>query len=278
MSDLIDLHLHTTASDGLLTPSELLDKVRAAELAAFSITDHDTVAGYHEVAGLMIDTDPELVVGLELSVATNGDDMHMLAYLFDVDNEELVGTLESFQIERNERGLKMVEKLNELGLDLSFDAVVQAAGGAAVGRPHIADALVAEGLVSSFGEAFWKYIGNSGPAYVPKSKILPNEAIDLVHRAGGVVVLAHPFVNDMHKQVETLVDLGLDGLEVRHYSHSRQKVKELEQMATRFGLLPTGGSDFHGRQEHESEIGSDPVPLKFLLDLKERAMKIRGTH
>ncbi len=278
MPDLIDLHLHTTASDGMLNPSELLDSVRAAKLAAFSITDHDTVAGYHEVAGLMIDNDPELVVGLELSVATGGDDMHLLAYLFDVDNQELVETLERFRTERNQRGLKMVEKLNELGLDLSFDAVVQAAGGAAIGRPHIADALETEGLVSSFGEAFWKYIGNSGPAYVPKSKILPNEAIDLVHRAGGVVVLAHPFVNEMHKQVETLVDLGLDGLEVCHYSHSRQKVRELEKMAIQFDLLPTGGSDYHGRQDHEGEIGSDPVPLEYLTNLKERALEIRGTH
>jgi hypothetical protein len=138
--------------------------------------------------------------------------------------------------------------------------------------------MLAEGLVRSFGEAFWKYIGNSGPAYVPKTKMEPPEAIDLVHRAGGVVVLAHPYINDMHKQVETLVDLGLDGLEVHHYSHSRQKIKELENTARRFGLLPTGGSDFHGRQDHESEVGSAPVPLEYLDNLKERALEIRGTY
>jgi len=278
MPDVIDLHLHTTASDGVLTPQELVDRVRAAELVAFSITDHDTLDGYREAVELMTDTDPELVTGLELSVATANGDMHMLGYLFDPDSEELIEALKTFRTERNQRGQLMVEKLNELGLDLSFDAVVQVAEGATIGRPHIADAMLAEGLIGSFNEAFRKYIGNSGPAYVPKSKMEPKEAIDLVHRAGGVAVLAHPYINDMHKHIETLVDLGLDGLEVHHYSHSRQKVKELESMIRRYGLLPTGGSDFHGRQEHEGEIGSDPVPSEYLDNLKERALEIRGTH
>ena len=278
MAGNIDLHLHTSASDGTLTPPELLDRVRATELIAFSITDHDTLDGYREVAKLVTETDPELVAGLELSAATSGGDMHLLAYLFDPDNEELVESLATFQSERNQRGLRMVERLNELGLDLSFNAVVQAAGGAAIGRPHVADAMLSAGLIRSFGEAFWKYIGNDGPAYVPKSKMTPPEAIDLVHRAGGVIVLAHPYINDMHKQIETLVELGLDGLEVNHYSHSKQKVRELENTAERFGLLPTGGSDFHGRQDHEGEIGSDPVPSRYLDSLKERVAEIKGTR
>lgn len=277
MPDNIDLHLHTTASDGLLTPAELLDRVRAAELVAFSITDHDTLDGYREAVDLRLDTDPELVAGLELSAATTGDDMHLLAYLFNPKNAELAAVLETLRVERNERGQHMVEKLNELGLDLSLDAVVQAAGGAAIGRPHIADAMLAQGLVGSFSEAFRRYIGNSGPAYLPKSKMKPQETIALIHRSGGVAVLAHPFINEMHKHIETLADFGLDGLEVCHYSHSRQKVRELERLAQRFDLLPTGGSDFHGRQEHESEIGTDPVPPEYLDNLKERALKIRGT-
>ena len=278
MPDVVDLHLHTTASDGALTPPELLERVRAAGLVAFSITDHDTLDGYRETVDLVTENDPELVAGLELSVSIAGDDMHMLAYLFDPDSDEFVKALETFQTERNRRGQRMVEKLNEQGLDLSFDAVVQAAGRAAIGRPHIADAMLANGLIGSFDEAFRKYIGNDCSAYIPKSKISPEEAIDLVHRAGGVAVLAHPYVNDMYKHIETLVDLGLDGLEVYHYSHSRQKVGELERMTRRFGLLPTGGSDYHGRQEHESEIGADPVPLEYLDNLKERALEIRGTH
>ena len=129
MAGIIDLHLHTTASDGALTPSELLDRVRTADLAAFSITDHDTLGGYREVVGLVSDTDPELVAGLEISVATKNGDMHLLAYLFDPECEELVEALATFQEERKQRGKLMVEKLNELGLDLSFDAVVQAGAG-----------------------------------------------------------------------------------------------------------------------------------------------------
>jgi hypothetical protein len=278
MSEAIDLHMHTNASDGMLTPAELLDRVRAADLVAFSITDHDTMGGYQEATKLMTGTDPELVVGLELSVTVNGDDMHMLAYLFDPDHDELAGTLEALRIERNERGYRMVEKLNEMGLNLSYDAVVQAAGGAAIGRPHVADAMVAQGLVGNFGEAFGRYIGNDGPAYLPKAKMKPKETIELVHRAGGVAVMAHPYVNEMHKQIEPLVDLGLDGLEAYHYAHSTQKVRELEKSAERFGLLLTGGSDFHGRQEHESAIGTDRVPSIYLDQLKERSLQIRGTH
>jgi len=278
MPDVIDLHLHTTASDGVLTPAELIDRVRAAELVAFSITDHDTIDGYLEAVNLVTVSDPELVAGVELSVATDNGDMHMLGYLFDPDGEELIEALDTFRIEREQRGQRIVEKLNKLGLNLSFNAVVQIAGGATIGRPHIADAMLAEGLIGSFNEAFRKYIGNNGPAYVSKSKLEPKEAIDIVHRAGGVAVLAHPYINEMYKHIEALADLGLDGLEVYHYSHSRQKVKELENTARRFNLLLTGGSDFHGRQEHEGEIGSDPVPSRYLDSLKERALKIRGTH
>lgn len=277
MPGYVDLHLHTTASDGVLTPAQLLDEVRSKELVAFSIADHDTLDGYREASGLLTDTDPELVPGLELSVAADDDDMHMLAYLFDPDHDELASALARFCKERNQRGHRMVERLNEQGLDLSFDAVVQAAAGAAVGRPHIAEAMLAEGLVSSFEEAFRKYIGNRCPAYIPKSIIGPKETIDLIHRARGVAVLAHPFINDMHRHVEMLAGLRLDGLEVSHYSHSRQKVQELKRLAKRHGLLLSGGSDFHGRQEHEGEIGADQVPVEYLDKLKDRAQEIRGT-
>lgn len=273
MPQYIDLHMHTNRSDGILFPVELLEVVRTKELAAFSVTDHDSIEGYRGILPLLIDGDPELVTGVELSAFTERGDMHLLAYLFDPDSEALVSALELFITERNHRGLRMVEKLNEEGLELSFEAVEKAAGGGAVGRPHIAEAMIAQGIVDSFGMAFRKYIGNHCTAYVPKSKMTPAQAIDLIHRAGGVAVLAHPFINDMHKYLDELVGLGLDGMEVFHYSHSRQKTKDLQRMAQERGLLISGGSDFHGRQEHEGEIGADSILIEHLDRLKERAQE-----
>lgn len=276
MPQYIDLHMHTNRSDGVLSPIELLEVVRTKDLEAFSVTDHDSIDGYREIVPLLVGSDPEIVTGVELSAITERGDMHILAYLFDPDSDELVSALERFMNERNQRGRKMVEKLNEEGLELSFEAVEIAADGGAVGRPHIAAAMIATGVVADFGTAFRKYIGNHCSAYVPKSRMEPAQAIDLIHRAHGVAVLAHPFINDMHKYLDQLVDIGLDGMEVFHYSHSRQKSQELQCMAQERGFLISGGSDFHGRQEHEGEIGADHVALEHLDRLKERAAEIKS--
>ena len=272
----IDLHLHTTKSDGVLTPSQLLDAVRTLKLSAFAIADHDTIDGYLEANDITKPHDPELVAGLELSVATGDGDMHLLAYLFDPEHEEMIETLESFRGARNQRGHEMVQRLGRQGLKLPFEAVLEAASGSAIGRPHIAEALVKQGLAGSIEEAFRKYIGNRCAAYIPKSMIRPPEAIALVHRAGGVAVLAHPFINDMHRLVPSLVKIGLDGLEIHHYAHTHQQVDELKRLAEKHHLLLSGGSDYHGRQEHEGEIGADPVPVEYLAKMKGRAREIRG--
>jgi predicted metal-dependent phosphoesterase TrpH len=187
MAGLIDLHLHTTHSDGMLSPAQVLDAVRDTGLTAFAITDHDTIGGYLEIKSLVQPNDAELVSGLELSVAIDRGDLHLLAYLFDPESEELTSSLKSFQRERNQRGRRMVEKLNELGVPLEFDRVVEAASGSAIGRPHIADAMVKQGLVSCFEQAFKKHIGDRCPAYMPKSRLEPREAIDLVHRTIHIV-------------------------------------------------------------------------------------------
>jgi len=200
----------------------------------------------------------------------------VLAYLFDSDHAELTEALCRFRKERNQRGHRMVEKLNRMGMALTVGAVLEAAGESAIGRPHIAEAMVNEGFVNNVEDAFRKYIGNHCPAYVPKSMIRPREAIALVHRAGGVAMVAHPYINDVHKLVPALVALGLDGLEAYHYSHSKQHVADLKRLAAQHGLLLSGGSDFHGRQEHEGAIGSDPVPVEYLDRMKDRARKIRG--
>ena len=275
MPQFIDLHMHTVNSDGHLTTSELVDIVRAKDLAAFAITDHDALDGYFESQEILNPDDPELISGVELSVAVEGQDLHMLAYLFDAKDDEFNSALASFQQERNQRGERIVSILNEIGVPLSFASVEEAANGSAIGRPHVAQALVNDGLVRSFEAAFQKYIGNNCPAYVPKSKMAPGEAIDLIHRAGGLAMMAHPYINGMVTQVEALCQVGLDGIEVFHYSHSNEQVRKLKQLAKRLNLAMSGGSDFHGRTDREGEVGSQPVPVDFLESLKTRAEMMR---
>lgn len=272
----IDLHLHTTCSDGQLTPAELLAVVRERELVAFSVTDHDTIEGYRQMTQIVRGGDPELLSGVELSVFMGERDLHLLAYLFDPDSDEFNASLDHFQEIRNQRGALMVEKLNHQGIQITFEAVEKAAGGGVIGRPHIAQALLELGAITHFEEAFQKYIGHDCPAYVPKSKLKPEDAIPLVHRAGGVAVAAHPFVDDMYVHLERLAAMGLDGVEVYHYAHSRQQRKQLKKMARRFGLIQSGGSDFHGRSNHESSVGAQEVPAEIMTDLHQRAEEIRG--
>jgi len=278
MAGYVDLHMHTAYSDGALSPEELLSKVRETNLVAFSITDHDTLEGYRQTKKLLTEDDPELIPGVELSAEAGGEDMHLLGYLLDPDDKTLIDSLSDFQVIRRRRGRTMVEKLNQMGLTISFEAVEQAAKGAVVGRPHVADVLLQEGHITCFDEAFRKYIGNGGPAYVSRSRLTPAEAIDLIHGAGGVAVLAHAFIAGMNQYIDDLAEMGLDGLEVFHYSHKKHQVKQLKTLARRHGLLQTGGSDFHGRREHEGEIGSLNVPVDLLDRLKQHAHQIRGTE
>jgi len=278
MSQFINLHLHSNRSDGVLEPEQLLQLVKQKKLQAFSVTDHDTLEGYHAVKELLVDSDPELIPGIELSVELGSEDMHLLAYLLDPTDRVFVSALDEFRERRNERGRIMVQKLRELGLDISFGAVEEAAMGAVVGRPHVADAMHRLELVRTYEEAFYKYIGNGRPAYVPHSRLKPKEAILLVHNAGGVAVMAHPFVAEMYKQIEMMVAVGLDGLEIYHYSHTTTQVEQLQHLADRFGLIQTGGSDFHGRENREGEIGSQKVPVQLLDRLKKKAEEIRGLN
>ncbi|HUV31484.1 MAG TPA: PHP domain-containing protein [Acidobacteriota bacterium] len=278
MPQFIDLHLHTSCSDGVHDPEQLLVLVRKADLAAFSLADHDTLDGYRAIRDIVTDSDPELIAGIELSVSVNGEDLHMLGYLLDPDNKVLVSALGEFQERRNQRGRLMVQRLRDMGLDITFEAVERAAGSAVIGRPHVADAMFELGLVGRYEEAFYRYIGNGRPAYVPKSRLGPRDAVELIHQAGGVAVVAHPIVADMYQYVERLAGLGLDGIELYHYMHKRHHRKQLRALADRFGLLVTGGSDFHGREERSAGIGSQKVPAELLETLKQRAEQIRSRN
>jgi predicted metal-dependent phosphoesterase TrpH len=275
----VDLHLHTNCSDGAASPEELLAMVRTRELKAFSVTDHDTLQGYWKVKELLVPGDPELVSGLELSVTINNSDVHLLAYLFDPTYAPLVDALNEFRQRRNQRGRLMVQKLNEMGVDISYEDVQGTAGQAAIGRPHIAEAMFRLKAVRTYEEAFEKYIRNGRPAYVPKRNFAPQEAISTVHQAGGVAVLAHPILEDAYRYIERLVPVGLDGIELYHPLHGQGDIDRLKRIAKQHRLLVSGGSDYHGRQERwYGMVGSQSVPAQCLEQLKERAEERRRKH
>lgn len=278
MTEFIDLHMHTTCSDGLLSPEALMQNVRKSGVAAFSVTDHDDINGYLACREMLTPSDPELIPGVELSVSVGEDDVHMLAYLFDPENEEFSAALANFKEKRNLRGRMIVEKLQQAGLDVPFHAVEETAGGAVIGRPHIAETMHRLRTVSSYQEAFDRYIKKDGPAYVPKAFFEPGEAISMVHRAGGITVLAHPMIDNMLRHLETLISLGLDGIEVRHPSNSQSDVDRLSKIAARDGLLRSGGSDFHGREGRHGYVGSQHVPIEFLDIMKQKLRNSRGQN
>lgn len=269
----VDLHIHTTASDGLLTPEEVVEVAAREGLSAVSITDHDTIDGYQAAREKAGQLGIELVPGVELSMAYKGEDYHLLGYLFDCENPEFLKKINSFQEERRKRGEKMVEKLNELGIDLSMETVKDIAGKSSVGRPHLADALVKEEFVHTYEEAFARYLGYHAQAYVPKRFLTPQEGIELIHLIRGVAVLAHPGGGRSQQAIHDFLPLGLDGIEAYHYKHDRETTRHLINLAKKLGLIYTGGSDCHGRRKEKILIGTVKVPygcLEMLRKVKQQ--------
>ena len=276
MGHYIDLHIHTNHSDGICSVEEILSMVRVKELAAFALADHDTLSGYCEMCRILTGDDPDLISGIELSAAAGDDDVHILGYMVDPDDSALNAEITRLQKERNQRGRRIVEKLKELGIDIPFEAVLETANNRVIGRPHIAETMHRLGATRSYQEGFDRYIGTGCPACVPKVRLKLNEAIDLVHGAGGVAVLAHPLADGSVKHLETLVELGLDGMEVWHYSVGPKDTRRLLRLAQRHNLLVSGGSDFHGRGEFDQGPGAQPIPADHLEKLKQRSLEIRG--
>lgn len=253
----IDLHTHSTASDGTDSPAELVRNAEAAGLDVVALTDHDTVGGYGEAtAALRGLTAPlTLVTGAELSCRIDGISMHMLAYLFDPEEPELYRERELVRDDRVPRARAMVGKLQELGVPVTWERVAAIAGDGSVGRPHIATAMVELGVVLTVSDAFTdEWLTNAGRAYVPKHELDPFDAVRLVKGAGGVTVFAHP---GAHKRGETvpesviaeLASAGLDGIEVDHVDHDAPTRARLRAFAAETGLLATGSSDYHGSRK-----------------------------
>ncbi|MDH4157799.1 MAG: PHP domain-containing protein [candidate division Zixibacteria bacterium] len=275
MGKYIDLHLHTAFSDGTRSPRELLEIVREANLVAFSVADHDSLDGYRAAKKLLVDDDPELITGLELSVSGGGD-MHILAYCINPDDDDLNRAIDKFQMNRNQRGGLMVEKLNGLGVAITIEEVKACADGAAIGRPHVARALHRAGAVRTYEEAFEKYLGDNKPAYVPKQNFAPSETIAMIHEAGGVAVLAHPNIDAAFNQLDRLVGMGLDGIEIYHPSCSQRDTDWFKHLAEKYRLIVTGGSDFHGMEDRYGAVGSQRVPAELLAALKQRVQQKRN--
>ena len=276
MPEYIDLHLHTVYSDGTDTPEELLELARQHELAAFAITDHDSVGGYLKAREYLRDGDPELVSGVELSAGQYGEDIHMLGYFIDPNSEPLRESLADLQRKRNQRGDAMFNKLKALGIAIPDGLIREIAGNSAVARPHVADALVRVGAVRNYDEAFRRFIGVGCDAYVAKQNLKPKEAINVIHQAGGLAFLAHPAIGNTIRYVDEFVEYGLDGIEVYHSKHNKHTRKGFISIAQNKSLLVSGGTDYHGRGGRYGMIGSQPVPLEYLLAMKKRLTETNG--
>ncbi|MFF5894836.1 PHP domain-containing protein [Streptomyces argenteolus] len=261
----IDLHTHSTASDGTDTPAELVAAAAAAGLDVVALTDHDTVGGHAQAAAAL----PEgltLVTGAELSCRIDGIGLHMLAYLFDPAEPELARERELVRDDRVPRAQAMVARLQELGVPITWEQVARIAGDGSVGRPHVATALVELGVVDTVSDAFTSaWLGNGGRAYADKHELDPFDAIRLVKAAGGVTVFAHPLAVKRGTVVpETVIaqlaEAGLDGIEVDHMDHDEPTRARLRGLAAELGLLPTGSSDYHGTRKtvRLGEYTTDP--------------------
>jgi predicted metal-dependent phosphoesterase TrpH len=263
-----DLHLHTIFSDGTYTPAQLISDALNCSLSAISIVDHDTVEGVAPAVEIGDKEGLEVIPGIELTAEYEGLEIHILGYLLDYKNKELRERIKVLQKNRVERVYKIVEKLKESGLNLDADKVFDISRQGSVGRLHIARAMVRAGLVGSIFEAFRKYIGDKGPAYVLGFKMSPQEAISLIKRSGGIPVLAHPYSLNSDELIPLFVEYGIMGLEVHYPEHSQSMVNFYLGLAKRYNLLVTGGSDCHGEAKPEIRIGSIKIPYELVEKLK----------
>jgi len=269
-----DLHLHTSFSDGTYTPSELVLKSLKAGLDAVAVTDHDTVEGLEETIKLGKDNGLEVLPAIELSSERQGCEIHILGYLLDFRDKDLLDKLNFLKKNRVERAYNIIDKLGGLGLKLNPETVFDLSKGGTVGRLHIARAMLKDKLIKSLSEAFQKYIGDSSPAYVAGFKFSPQEAIALIRKSGGIPVLAHPYTIKDDDLLNELISYGIMGLEAYYPEHSQAQVNFYLNLAQEKSLLVTGGSDCHGKAKPEVRIGSIKIPYSLVDKLKARKLEL----
>ena len=279
----IDLHLHTTASDGAFAPAELVGMAHEAGLDCIAITDHDSTDGVAAAQEAGQHCGVRVIAGIEFNTMWHGQSVHILGYFVDTEHPELQAVVARQRDGRLYRAQKIVEKLAALDLPLVWEEILADADGGAVGRPHIAKAMLAQGYVNDANEAFDRFLGHGMPAYVEQPKLTPVEAVALLHRAGAAAGLAHPYnvegadQVDLDKLVPELAEAGLDAIETYYTGYEAEQCADILIMAARFDLIPTGGSDFHGGGIlTQAELGAISVPPESLARL-EAAVRQHAT-
>ncbi len=276
----IDLHAHSTASDGTASPTLFVETAARAGLTVVALTDHDTVDGVAEAVAAAAPLGVRVVPGVELSVMDGKEEVHLLGlHLADVG--AIADALAEFRAGRAARAEAMVATLNALGVPVTLDAVLAEAAGGALGRPHVARALVAGGWVTDLREAFDKWLGAGRPAFVEKPRLEVAEGVSLIHRAGGLAVWAHPGDDGRRARFERLVAAGIDGAEVRHPGHAASDQARIGALVEFYHLVPSGGSDWHGAMNGPRMLGAVQLPSEWLdrheerLDMRRRAVPVR---
>jgi len=267
-----DLHCHTTASDGLLSPTELVQLAAKLGLKGIGITDHDTIRGWKEAEEAGANYQIQILKGIELNTDWQGTEVHILGYEVDSSSDYLADKLKVLRNAREKRMVKILERFKDLGIKISVEDVQQFAQGESIGRPHIAQALIQRGYVGNIREAFDRYIGQGAPAYVSRYKLTPEEGIRIIREAHGVAVLAHPGVHHVEEGIPAWVKAGLQGIEVLHSQHSPDDEMRYLKIAQESGLLTTGGSDFHGEAcKPGVNLGGWGVSLKVIQQILDLA-------
>jgi len=270
----VDLHAHSTASDGSRLPAEVVREAKKAGLAALALTDHDTIDGIAEAVATGRELGVRVVPGVELSAVEGDVETHILG-LHLSDTREMESRLVALREMRRTRAERIVTRLNELGVRIEFSSVLDQSAGGAIGRPHVARALIAEGWAVDFRDAFERYLGNGKPAYVGKDRLAIVDAISLIHRAGGLAILAHPAHGGTRDRIAMFAQHGMDGVEVRHPSHSAEDIARLMALVEHFSLVPSGGSDWHGATDGPRTLGTMRVPAEWL-SRQDRRVGVRA--
>lgn len=265
-----DLHIHTNLSDSTLTPKEVVAISLKNRLSAISITDHDTIDAIAPAIAAAKNCDLEIIPGIEMTCELENTEIHILGYFIDNKNKSFLKKLKVLRRIRVERIYKMVDKLKALGLNkIDAKEVIKSAGRGAVGRVHLAIVMQKNGYVSSIPEAFYRFIHDKGPAYVSKFRFKPREVIDLILRNKGVPVLAHPHILGKCENLKEFVDCGLKGIEVFYPEYTDTRIEYYKNLARKYNLLLTGGSDCHGRAKNDTSIGKIKIPYELVEKLKE---------
>lgn len=274
----IDLHVHSNVSDGTYTPTELVEYALKKGLAAMALTDHDTVDGVEEAVKAAENTGMELIPGVELSAEYRGRDIHVLGLYLDYTSEKFLSYLKEFKETRDARNVKMAERLTAHKMPVTVEELREEYGDAVLTRAHFAKLLKKKGFVNSYDEAFVRFLGDDKPCYVPRERITPEGAIKLIHEAGGIAVLAHPLLyhlgmDELEVLIKRLKDCGLDGIEAVYSMNKGRDERRMKELAEKFDLLITGGSDFHGATKPHIDLGTGQgnlhIPLTLLYKIKK---------